>query len=159
MKKGVVKNFAKFTGKHLFWGLFFKKIASLHIIEDLIRYKGNLKRLVEAYSEPCQTAKMECFANYFCITLHLRCLTGLRIRPRIALLHFQTHLSKSCLFLADNNMFKVNNRNTSASCEICSKLTIKIPERRYWRRSGIFIVNFEHISHLVLVFLLLTLSR
>ena len=26
-------------------------------------------------------------------------------------------------------------------------------------RSGVFIVNFEHISHLVLVFLLLTLSR
>ena len=29
--------------------------------------------------------------------------------------------------------------------------------RRYWRRSGVFIVNFEHISHPVLVFLL-TLS-
>ena len=28
-----------------------------------------------------------------------------------------------------------------------------------WRRSGVFIVNFEHISHLVLVFLLLTLNR
>ena len=28
------------------------------------------------------------------------------------------------------------------------------PERRYWRRSGVFIVNFEHISHLFLVFLL-----
>ena len=27
------------------------------------------------------------------------------------------------------------------------------------RRSGVFIVNFEHISHLALVFLLLTLSR
>ena len=26
------------------------------------------------------------------------------------------------------------------------------------RRSGVFIVNFEHISHLVLVFLLLTLN-
>ena len=26
-------------------------------------------------------------------------------------------------------------------------------------RSGVFIVNFEHISHLVLVFLLLTLNR
>ena len=39
-------------------------------------------------------------------------------------------------------------------------LTIKIPERCHWRRrSFIFIVNFEHISHLVLVFLLLTLSR
>ena len=40
-------------------------------------------------------------------------------------------------------MFKVNNKET--------------PERRQWRRSGVVIVNFEHISHLVLVFLLLTL--
>ena len=30
---------------------------------------------------------------------------------------------------------------------------------RNWRRSGIFTVTFEHISHLVLVFLWLTLSR
>ena len=27
-----------------------------------------------------------------------------------------------------------------------------------WRRSGVFIVNFEHISHLVLVFVLLTFT-
>ena len=54
-----------------------------------------------------------------------------------------------------NHMFIVNNRNTRARCEMCSKLTIKIPERC----PGIFIVNFEHISHLVLEFLLLTLSR
>ena len=38
------------------------------------------------------------------------------------------------------------------------KLTIKTPERRQWRLSGVFIVNFEHISHLVLVFILLTLN-
>ena len=62
-------------------------------------------------------------------------------------------------FPAGNYMFKVTNRNTRTRWEICSKLTIKIPERRYWRRSGIFIVNSEQISHLVLVFLLLTLSR
>ena len=45
----------------------------------------------------------------------------------------------------------------------CSKLTIETLEQgvKYvqWCRSGVFIVNFEHISHLVLVFLLLTLSR
>ena len=35
--------------------------------------------------------------------------------------------------------------------EICSKLTIKTPERRQRRHFGVFIVNFEHISHLVLV--------
>ena len=29
---------------------------------------------------------------------------------------------------------------------------------RHWRRFGVFIVNFEHILHLVLVFLLLTLN-
>ena len=52
-------------------------------------------------------------------------------------------------------LLKVNNRNTRTRFEICSKLTIKIPERRH----GIFIENFEHISHLVLVFLLLNLSR
>ena len=55
-------------------------------------------------------------------------------------------------------LLKVNNRNTRASCEICSQLTIKTPERRHWRRSGVFTANFEHISHLVLVFLLLTLN-
>ena len=41
-------------------------------------------------------------------------------------------------------LLKVNNRNTRTRCEICSKLIIKIPERR--RHSGIFIVNFEHFT-------------
>ena len=41
-------------------------------------------------------------------------------------------------------MFKVNYRNTRKRCEICSQLTIKTPERRHQRRSGVFIVNFKH---------------
>ena len=45
-------------------------------------------------------------------------------------------------------MFKVNNSNTRTRCEICSELAIKTPERRQWRRFGVFIFNFEHISHL-----------
>ena len=57
-------------------------------------------------------------------------------------------------WLAGNYMFQVNNRNTRTRCDICSKLTIKIR-----RRSSVFTVNFEYISHLVLVLLLLTLSR
>ena len=44
-------------------------------------------------------------------------------------------------------MFKVNNRNTRTRCEICSKLTIKTPERRYFTPySSVFIVNFEQIN-------------
>ena len=47
-------------------------------------------------------------------------------------------------------MFKVNNRNTRIRCEIFSKLTVKTAERRHWRRSVIFIVNFEqHISYFI----------
>ena len=48
--------------------------------------KLKLNRNMEAYSEPCQTSRMEGFAkivnsflalNYFRKTLHLICLTGL----------------------------------------------------------------------------------
>ena len=53
-----------------------------------------------------------------------------------------------------NYMFKVNNRSNWTKCEICSELTAKTPERRHWRRSDFFIVNFG----VVLVSLLLTLN-
>ena len=55
-------------------------------------------------------------------------------------------------------VLKANYKNTRARCEICSKLTIKTPEQRQWCRSGVFVVNFEHISQLLLVFLLVTLN-
>ena len=47
---------------------------------------------------------------------------------------------------------KVKNRNTRTICEICSKLTIITPERRQWRLSGVYIVNSEQISRIVLCF-------
>ena len=56
-------------------------------------------------------------------------------------------------------LFKVNNGNTRTMCEICSKLTITIPKQNQWRRSGVFIVNFEQISHIVLVVPLLALNN
>ena len=59
---------------------------------------------------------------------------------------------------AGNYMFKVNNRNTRTKCEIRTKL-LKKPERHHWRRSVVFIINFVHISHVFLMFLLLTFSR
>ena len=69
-------------------------------------------------------------------------------------------------FQAGSCMFKVNIRNNRTRqeirrtrSEICSELKIKSPERPQWSRSGVFFVKFEHISHLVLAFLLLTLSR
>ena len=61
-------------------------------------------------------------------------------------------------FPTNNYLFKVINKNTRTWCKICPKLTIKTSERRQWRRSGVFIVNFEHIWHHVFVYLLLTWS-
>ena len=55
-------------------------------------------------------------------------------------------------------LFKVNQRNTRKRCDICSKLTIKKPERCQWPRSGVFIVNFQCIANLVMS-LLSTLSK
>ena len=55
-------------------------------------------------------------------------------------------------------LLKSNNRNTRIKCGICSELTIKTAERRPCRCYGVFIVNYENISHYVLVFLLLTLN-
>ena len=52
-----------------------------------------------------------------------------------------------------------HSRNTKKRWGICLKLTIKIPERRHWRRYGAFIVDLEHISQLSLVFLLLDLNK
>ena len=48
---------------------------------------------------------------------------------------------------------------TQKRCELCSKLVRKTLERRNWRRSGVFIVNFEHILHFFLVFLLPILNK
>ena len=77
---------------------------------------------------------------------------------------------------AGNYLSKVNNRNTRTMREIHSKAIIKAPERRHcvaylypsddfrvyrwatpWRRSVVFMTNFEQISHVVLVFLVFLL--
>ena len=58
------------------------------------------------------------------------------------------------------SLFKVNNGNTNTISKICSKLVIKTPERRHRRCcSDAFIINFEQISHIVLMSLLLTLDN
>ena len=50
-------------------------------------------------------------------------------------------------------LLKFNNSNIRTRSKKCSKLTMKTQERHQWRRSSVFIVKFEHISQLALVFL------
>ena len=47
-------------------------------------------------------------------------------------------------------LFKASNRNTRKRCEICSKLTLKTPERRYWLL--LLTLNIFHTFFLVFFF-------
>ena len=55
------------------------------------------------------------------------------------------------LYPSDIYVLKVIHSNTGTRCKIWSKLTIKTPEQRHWRRSGVLTVNFDHISQLAIV--------
>ena len=44
-------------------------------------------------------------------------------------------------------LLKFNNRNTRTSRKMYSKLTVKTAEWCHWRRSDVFIVSFEYLSH------------
>ena len=62
---------------------------------------------------------------------------------------------------AKNYLIKVNSRKARRSFEICSVHVRRVlvrHARSHRRRSGVFIFNFERISHIFLVFLLLTLN-
>ena len=43
-------------------------------------------------------------------------------------------------------LFKFNSINTEERGKICSKLTIKTPERCQWRRSSVFIVRYVYFT-------------
>ena len=58
------------------------------------------------------------------------------------------------IFPVNIYQFQVNNRITRRRYEIYSKLIIKTPQH-----SGVYIVNFEHISHPFLMFTCLTLNK
>ena len=60
-------------------------------------------------------------------------------------------------FQAGICLLKVNNRNSRKRYEICSNLKLKT-QNNVRHRYGVFVVNFEHISRLAPVFLLLTLN-
>ena len=65
----------------------------------------------------------------------------------------------NCLYPDNIYLFKVDNGNTRTMNKNCWNLKVKKTERCYWYRSGDFFVNFEEISQIGLVLLLLTLNK
>ena len=56
-------------------------------------------------------------------------------------------------------LFQVNNGDFRTMYGICSRLTQKTPEQCHRCRSGVFIITFEQISHVVLLLPFLTLKK
>ena len=99
VRKDVLRNFAKSTGKHLCQGLFFNKVAGLNFAKFLRTlflqntsgrlFLKRLERLFfrtlvdkcfsKAYLGPCQTSMMELLEMFHC-----RCLYMLLIKMRVA---------------------------------------------------------------------------
>ena len=59
----------------------------------------------------------------------------------------------------DIYLFKVNNRKTRKRCDIYFKVNNKNTRTMSLRSFSCFLINFEHISYLFLVFLLLSLNK
>ena len=70
------------------------------------------------------------------------CLKILLVFVRLILLIFLF-----CHCPADIYMLEVNSRNTRKRCEICSKLTAKIPERRQWLKASKCRLGIDNQHH------------
>ena len=128
--------------------MFTRRLRKAYFAQTVIRFPKMFLSIVTNF-HPVQSKE-----DHFCIKMFYRQL------PFLSFVLIVGSMSKFCLVIypAGIYLLKVNYRTTRTRCEICLKLIIKIPERCQWRRSGIFIVNFELISNLILVFLLLTLN-
>ena len=133
-KRRVLIHFAKFMGKHLCWSLFFNNF---------------IKKRLQHKCFPVDFSK-------FLRTPFFR-TSPVAASDRNIFIELFSHL------LSINQRFlqrAFNYENARTMNKICSKLTIKTTtERRYWCRSDVFIVTFEQISKVFMVFPLLTLNN
>ena len=64
-----------------------------------------------------------------CSKLHLLTIKAMKTVEKTS---FQNSLFHRRRYLLNIFLIKVDNKNTTKSCKICSKLTVKTPERDHW---------------------------
>ena len=147
----------------MFAYLFFFFIQSSDLRCDRANYAVLPFALIQLY---CEVTKIPISTHSFLVYIYLKksqVQNSLHVTLQRLFRKVMKTLQRPHYFSKHGNpvgiyLLKINNRNTRTRSEICSKFTKKTPERRPQRRYGVFIVNFENISQLVLVFLLLTLN-
>ena len=122
-KKGVLRIFTKFTGKHLVQIHIFKQriwhrcfpVNFVKFLRTSFFIEHLLWLLLERSMKILQCTLLDVFDRASMKTKHY--IFSLLIVPPLY------------KYPTGNYMFKVNNKNTRTRGEICSKLTIKTPER------------------------------
>ena len=157
--------YMRIIGLKLKWQFFFK--FKWKVLKQINPNLGELSR--DSFLTPCfkettslktipwfELACISCIL-YKWLLWPISVLTkNLSMRKKV---YLEAFLNRFMLNQANIYLFKFNNRNTRKRCETCSKVAIKTTEWHQWHHSGVFIVNFEHISLLFLMFLLLTLDK
>ena len=134
----------------------FFKCSKTFSLPSFVYVKDGIRALITLLLSPN-------FSNFLIYYLYSSLLSFVRT----AKVHSGKHLLMKGAVIKDLDMkytaciylFKGTDVNTRTLCEICSQLRIKTPERRHWRRSGVFIVKFEHVSPIFLMFILLILNN
>ena len=148
-KKSVLRNFTKFTGKHLCQSPFFIKL----------------------HADVCNFIKKETLPQVFSYEFCEICKNTFPYRAPPVVVLF-AHFTESSFSLSQNSRLNpkilYNNNNLMIFKSIFSNTTVSYLFRvnygntRKKRRFGFFLANFEHILHLFLVLCfccLMTLSR
>ena len=118
LRKSVLKICSKVTGEHPCRSDFNKVVSNF--IEIALQHGCSPVNLLHIFKKPFLGNSSGWLLLYRCGFCRCTLFT-------LMILFINKQVKAKQYFPADKYMFKISNRNTSARCEICSKLTIKTP--------------------------------
>ena len=127
IKNGPSKTYRRHPLKKLNWYGLIKQTLSLRFFQRMLSI--NFIWSILDYFSPCKTVNSEMILK----NIYNRLSSNKNVEQCVDLFKVNdSNIRKNSL--ANVYLFKVNMRNTRKRCKICSKLIIKTPERRQWRR-------------------------
>ena len=134
-----------------------------HSLQDALEDNSVLHKGSKLIVYKAPRSRPVCLLTFYVLSIYLLCPEGLWnvLQNSQESVIFSNSYSEEHLWTVAFQLIVVTQSQQwkHQSCEICSKLTTKTPQRRHWYCSGVFIVNYKLISRLVMVFLFLTLKK
>ena len=153
-----------------YYVLFYSKFFCTEIVFPDKVYNSVEKYLLKVYKNSTKETLMKLLFIFFnrqgCFIIYIINLTFTFSSSAFSL-EIMEPLACSCILCCfalfatfSNRLIRLSivSSRISFCSNNCSLMVIEMVKRQ-WRRSSAFIINFKHISHLFLVFLLLTLNK